>query len=359
MSGADPFWPHRTPIPDNGHTMTAHPLLPAALDAVATASALTRAVQAARTDVAQHIKDDRSPVTVADYAAQAIVSMILAEHCQTDDRLIVGEEQADELRSNKQTDIRHAVVTTVQQWRPQASEHDVMDAIDACDHDGTADSYWTLDPIDGTKGFLRGQQYAIALGYIRQNCVVLGVLGCPNLPTDVAWTPAEPDPARCGSLYAAVLGSGAWEFPAADPNESPMRVTCPVWTPSRPVRTCASVEAAHSNRSATDDLLDRLGVKTEPVRLDSQAKYAVLARGQADAYLRLPTSKSYVEKIWDHAAGSLVASEAGAIVTDITGAPLDFGHGPKLEANRGVIAAAEGLHDRLIEASMTLGLSTT
>lgn len=339
--------------------MTAHPLLPAALNAVAAASALTRAVQHAREDVAHHTKDDRSPVTVADYAAQAIISMTLAECCEPTDQLVVGEEQADELRSDEQSVVRQAVVTAVQRWRPQASERDVLNAIDACNHDGTASGYWTLDPIDGTKGFLRGQQYAIALGYITGGRVVLGVLGCPNLPTDTAVTPAEPDPTGCGSLYAAVLGSGAWEYPAADPAESPLQIACPEWTAARPVRTCASVEAGHSNRSATDDLLDRIGVEAEPVRLDSQAKYAVLARGQADAYLRLPTSKSYVEKIWDHAAGSLVASEAGAVVTDVTGAPLDFGRGARLEANRGVIAAAKGLHQRLIEASMALGLSTT
>jgi 3'(2'), 5'-bisphosphate nucleotidase len=106
-------------------------------------------------------------------------------------------------------------------------------------------------------------------------------------------------------------------------------------------------------------LLDRIGVSADPVRLDSQAKYAVLARGQADAYLRLPTSKEYVEKIWDHAAGSLVASEAGAIVTDATGAPLDFGQGARLSANRGVIAAASGLHERLVDASKALGLAIT
>ena len=339
--------------------MTAHPLLSAALDAVAAASSLTRAVQHARDEVAHHTKDDRSPVTVADYAAQAIISMTLTEHAPSNDRLIVGEEQAADLRGNDHAAIRRAVVTAVQRWRPQASEADVMNAIDACDHDGTATAYWTLDPVDGTKGFLRGQQYAIALAYIGQGHVVLGVLGCPNLPTDTTQTAADPDPTGCGSLYAAVLGSGAWEYPAADPAESPLRITCPAWTPGRPVRTCASVEAAHSNRSATDDLLERLGVETEPVRLDSQAKYAVLARGQADAYLRLPTSRTYVEKIWDHAGGSIIASEAGAIVTDITGAPLDFGHGARLTANRGVIAAAEGLHPRLIEASMALGLSTT
>jgi 3'(2'), 5'-bisphosphate nucleotidase len=82
----------------------------------------------------------------------------------------------------------------------------------------------------------------------------------------------------------------------------------------------------------------------------SQCKYAVVARGQAHAYLRLPTKAGYVERIWDHAAGSLVATEAGALVTDIDGKPLDFSHGRGLETNRGIVAASAALHPRLIEA---------
>jgi 3'(2'), 5'-bisphosphate nucleotidase len=94
------------------------------------------------------------------------------------------------------------------------------------------------------------------------------------------------------------------------------------------------------------------------VRIDSQCKYAVVARDQADAYLRLPTRKGYVEKIWDHAAGSIIATEAGAIVTDVAGQPLDFTRGTRLEANRGVVCASAGLHADLIAAIQRLGIGT-
>ncbi len=339
-------------------TTTAY--LAAGLEAVSTAASLTRAVQAGQADIRQHLKDDRSPVTVADYAAQALVAMVLSEHFPNpNDRLVVGEESTEALMQPDQHAVRDAVTAAVRQWRPAASQDDVLAAIDACGHQGEADAYWTLDPVDGTKGFLRGQQYAIALGRIERGQVTLGILGCPNLSMDTALPPAEPDPLEHGSLYAATLGGGAWEYPQADPMATPLRIQAATWQEGGPVRPCASVEAGHSNRSATDELLDRIGADTDPVRLDSQAKYAVLARGQADAYLRLPTSRSYVEKIWDHAGGSLVATESGAIVTDVGGAPLDFGHGARLTSNRGVIAAVPGLHERLIEASMALGLINT
>jgi 3'(2'), 5'-bisphosphate nucleotidase len=124
-------------------------------------------------------------------------------------------------------------------------------------------------------------------------------------------------------------------------------------------RICQSVEKEHTNRDSTQQVLDHLGIHSQPVQLDSQAKYAVVARRQADAYLRMPTRPGYVERIWDHAAGWLIAREAGANVTDIRGAELDFGRGRGLEANLGVIAAEPGLHARLIRAIADLGLAGT
>ena len=100
-----------------------------------------------------------------------------------------------------------------------------------------------------------------------------------------------------------------------------------------------------------------LGLAVEYARLDSQCKYAVVARDQADAYLRIPTRKDYVEKIWDHAAGSIIAAEAGAVVTDVSGTPLDFGQGRRLEANRGIVCAVSAAHPMIIRAIDELGIA--
>ena len=102
-------------------------------------------------------------------------------------------------------------------------------------------------------------------------------------------------------------------------------------------------------------LIESFGGGTR-VSLDSQCKYSIVARGQADAYLRMPKNVEYVEKIWDHGAGSIIASESGAVVSDIHGNPLDFGHGRLLKANSGVIVAVPGLHERLIDRIRELEL---
>ncbi len=66
--------------------------------------------------------------------------------------------------------------------------------------------------------------------------------------------------------------------------------------------------------------------------------------------MRLPAKYGYREKIWDHAGGVLLVEEAGGVVSDVMGKPLEFDHGYELLANRGIIAANRELHGRVIAA---------
>ena len=331
-----------------------HRLIPAALEAVCTACAVSRAVQENLETLKQVTKDDRSPVTVADYAVQAIVALSLAEQLKPDDCRIVGEEDASGLRTDEQRVVRQAVLQAVQTWKPHISEEQILDAIDACNHDGHSEGFWALDPIDGTKGFLRGQHYAIALGRIEHGEVVAGVMGCPNLSADQSHPLDINDPE--GVVYAASKGAGAWEFAKCEQHAEPMQIVARTFNQDKPIRFCESAERGHSDRGNSGAIIDAIGKEGEPARLDSQCKYALVARGQADGYLRLPTSKEYVEKIWDHAAGMCIATEAGADVSDISGNPLDFSQGYRLEENRGVICATRGLHERIIQSIESLGI---
>ncbi|MBC6417951.1 MAG: 3'(2'),5'-bisphosphate nucleotidase, partial [Prochloron sp. SP5CPC1] len=90
----------------------------------------------------------------------------------------------------------------------------------------------------------------------------------------------------------------------------------------------------------------------DSVRVDSQAKYGIVAAGQAALYLRLPSPKApnYRENIWDHAAGSIVVEEAGGRVTDMYGKPLDFATGTKMVDNRGIVVSNGLIHDTVLAA---------
>jgi 3'(2'), 5'-bisphosphate nucleotidase len=330
----------------------------AARHAVTAAAAVTKAVQANLENLRAITKDDKSPVTVADFAAQAVVAQSLRDFLGDSVRL-VGEEKADFLRDPAHAAHLDATLAAVREVWEDCSAEELLGAIDAGGADATG-AFWTLDPVDGTKGFLRNQQYAIALAFVESGTPVVGVMGCPNLPVDLSEPLDEPDDEGC--LYWCIRGDGVYETAADDAHADSVRITRLDHAEGEEISVCASVEAAHSNADDTDRILawlrEHRGMTIgEPARLDSQCKYAVVARGQADAYLRLPTKKGYVERIWDHAAGALIAAEAGAAVTDIAGRDLDFSHGRGLERNRGVICAPPRLHGAILAAIADLQIT--
>jgi len=257
----------------------------------------------------------------------------------------MGEEDASLLRTDPGGAIAQAVVRQVEVARPGADAETVAEALARCSHPGGASGrFWTLDPVDGTKGFLRGGQYAVALALIEDGEPLLGLLGCPNMPVDTG------DPhAGTGCLFVAERGAGAVMIPLDEGNETPIRVSAPA-SPAE-ARWAESVEAGHSDQDDAARVAELVGLGQAPLRMDSQAKYAAVARGEAAIYLRLPTSDTYRERIWDHAAGWLMVREAGGEVTDIHGRPFDFGTGLGLERNQGVVASAGGtLHAEVLRA---------
>lgn len=321
--------------------------------AVAQACTVCRQVQAALDVVRSITKDDKSPVTVADFACQAVVARSLRESLGSD-VILVAEETSHFLRDEDHAAHLDASVAAVRDIWPDVTEASLLDAIDAGAGDARHTAFWTLDPVDGTKGFLRGQQYAIALAFIDAGEPIVAALGCPNLPRDFSQPLDEPDAEGC--LYYAARGLGVYET-TADGSAEPIRIRRLDHAPGQPISVCESVESGHSKQDDTARILAKLGPTREPARLDSQCKYAVVARGQADAYIRMPTKKDYVERIWDHAAGSLIAAEAGAYTTDIAGHDLDFSLGRGLEKNRGIVCAPPAVHGRILAAIRELGLA--
>ena len=165
----------------------------------------------------------------------------------------------------------------------------------------------------------------------------MGVLGCPNLPADVQYPERD-----IGSLFYASKGNGAFRWHPDTPTA--------ISVSEHPFRFCESFEKAHSSHSRAQHIADLVGITAEPIRMDSQCKYALVAQGQAAAYLRL-TKEGYQEKIWDHTAGAIIITEAGGFLSDTEGKPLNFSLGRTLAANKGVIASfGHPFHHQLISA---------
>jgi 3'(2'), 5'-bisphosphate nucleotidase len=311
--------------------------------AVLRAAAVCRQVQSEMVEPTSAQKSDRSPVTVADYASQALICQSLAV-AFADDR-VVAEESAQALRQPDQAGLLAQVTNYVARWLPGATPADVCDWIDY----GGADPdsrFWTLDPIDGTKGFLRHEQFAIALALVEAGQVQVGAVACPNLPLDFG----QPSGQR-GVVFLAVRGQGAEMFILANGGESRPIAVSSLADPAA-ARFVESVEPSHTDHAAHQALARALGITRPSLRLDSQAKYGIVARGEAAIYLRLPSPQTpdYRERIWDHAAGALIVEEAGGRVTDAYGRDLDFSQGRQLSNNQGIVVSNGTFHAAILEA---------
>lgn len=314
-----------------------------AIVAVKKACSLCTAVQSTLVSEETITKKDKSPVTVADFGVQAVICHELKNAFPNDP--IVAEEDSADLQTKEGKVLTKKVYEYASEVLPELNEKDIHSIIDSGDYDGGPEGrFWTLDPIDGTKGFLRGQQYAIALALVENGEVVLGVLGCPNLNIDLG----NPE-SKKGCIFSAIKGEGASVRFISEVEEAAEIVVSDIDHPSH-APFCESVESAHSSHSDSEQIAEILGVTAEPIRIDSQCKYAVLAKGDASIYLRLPTRKDYTEKIWDHAAGYIIVKEAGGQVSDISGKDLDFSQGRTLLNNKGVVGTNGELHNLVISA---------
>jgi 3'(2'), 5'-bisphosphate nucleotidase len=310
-----------------------------ALNAVRGAALLVRRIQMELV-VSALEKADRSPVTVADYASQALVASLLTESFPED--ALVAEEDSSTLQG---TPLLEQVTEYVRRDQPAATPSSVCAWIDR-GSSAPASRFWTLDPIDGTKGFLRGDQYAVALSLVENGVVQIGVLGCPNLRDGY-----RPDHGGEGSLAIAVRGQGSWVASLISPRIYD-RLHASRRTDPSTARLLRSFESGHTNPGKIDALAGALGITASALAMDSQAKYCLLAAGKADLMLRMlsPSHPDYREKIWDQAAGLLIIEEAGGKVTDLEGKPLDFSTGRTLENNRGVLASNGLLHPAVMQA---------
>ena len=304
-----------------------------ALESVSSAAELVVRVRKEMSGISL-TKNDRSPVTVADLGAQALVAARLSEVFPDD--ALVAEESSAVFETPEGKDALEKVLGYVRRFRPEATADFVTRWIDK----GTGEPkgrFWTLDPIDGTKGFLRGGQYAIALALIEEGQIKIGVLACPEL-----WS---------GTLALAVKGKGSWQAPLGQKTAfKPMKVSdC---KNTRGAVMLRSFENAHTDTRQMENAVHRLSITKEPVLMDSLAKYAVLASGKADILARFPFPENppRPEWMWDLAAGAILVEEAGGKVTDLDGKNLDFTRGRQLSANRGVLATNGWLHNACLEA---------
>ncbi|MET0617766.1 MAG: 3'(2'),5'-bisphosphate nucleotidase CysQ [Luteibacter sp.] len=205
-------------------------------------------------------KDDDSPVTAADLAAQKVIAEGLQKLAPGVP--VISEEALAAPWAERRT------------WR----------------------RYWLVDPLDGTREFVkRNGEFTVNIALIEDHRAVLGVVLVPVT----------------GDLYAAAEGAGAWRQRTHDAPRERLG--------TRRANGLLMVTGSRSyGAGRTMSLLDRLG-KHETFALGSSLKFCVIARGEADIYLRLGATSE-----WDTAAAQCVLEEAGGAVLDLAGRPFRY-----------------------------------
>ncbi|MFH1209001.1 MAG: inositol monophosphatase family protein [Candidatus Omnitrophota bacterium] len=314
-----------------------------ALELIRDGSKLARRIHA-ETSIRSRVKPDHSPVTLADMGVQAIAGALLEQHFPG--AMLVAEEDTDSLKTPEGAEDLEKITSYVRSFFPHAKPGKVRRWIDR-GQGKPAGSFWTLDPVDGTKGFLRGGQYAIALAFIQNGKVELAALGCPELELQ-----GHKGLGKGVGIFAA-RGQGCWAASLDGLKESQAWVRLEVsrCREVRQARILDSFDLGHKNAEKGRLIREALGTLEDPVSMDSMAKHVVIASGDAEIFFRTLPKKEpgYREKIWDVAAGALAIEEAGGRVTDLEGRQLDFGAGLTLAKNSGFLATNGFLHEAVLE----------
>ncbi|HEY6049074.1 MAG TPA: 3'(2'),5'-bisphosphate nucleotidase CysQ [Sphingomicrobium sp.] len=220
-----------------------------------------------------HSKQDTSPVTAADHAAELVILAALARAAPGVPVIAEEEVAAGRIPAH-------------------------------------GDTYFLVDPLDGTKEFVRGgDDYTVNIGLIDHGTPVLGVVYAP----------------ATGRLHGGRVGEGAWL------DEGSGRTA--IRTRERGEEMTAVASKSHLNQATIDYLEAAIGGSCGYISVGSSLKFCIVAEGRADIYPRAaPTSE------WDTAAGHAVLLAAGGLVDGPDGQPLAYGK--KAFLNRAFVATS-------------------
>lgn len=278
--------------------------------------------------------DHAEPVTIADYGSQAIICRALQQRYPDD--AVIAEESGRQFNQLVSSEKRAQALQLLAAVLGEAvSEAQLLAWLDF-GADRRSRRTWVIDPIDGTKGFLARRHYAIACGLLVDGRIADGIVAAPG------YSEGE------GALFYTQAGE-TWRASLAGGDGQ--RVTVSARRAVDEFVAAQSYERAHASKSRMSRARELAGLgSARIIELDSMEKYALVACGDADLYMRLPRPGSdYAHKVWDHAAGVALVQAAGGMVTGLDGEALDFSRGETLP-NAGMIISNGQHHARVVEA---------
>ncbi|CAN6219224.1 unnamed protein product [Urochloa humidicola] len=331
-------------------------------------------------------KNDQTPVTIADFGVQALVSLELQRLFPSIP--LVAEEDSASLRSSRAAAddssdvlvelIFSAVADKVSNSGSALTQDDVLRAIDrggkdAVSFDSNPATYWVLDPIDGTKGFLSGDDalYVVGLALVVKGKVTVGVMGCPNWTNNTIANGKDDSAVACsgrGILMVSHLGCGTWSR-CLSAEIGQFTTTPNIWKrcfvdtfsvvhmaryciPDSQTWDMIPLSVLFSSSKGESDPRNENEIVLLSVFCGSLCKYLTVASGRTSVFVLRARPTTQI-KSWDHAVGIICVQEAGGQISDWSGKPLDLA--ADLTSRRiiypsgGVLVTNGTLHDKLVE----------
>ncbi|MCC6614652.1 MAG: hypothetical protein IT320_14320 [Anaerolineae bacterium] len=280
-------------------------------------------------------KGGNDPVTIADYGIQALLLRAMQTHFP-DDGIIAEEDSTHffELVAPEQQALIAALlsetlgetvgVADIGHWLDYGQKHE-------------CNRMWTVDPIDGTRGYVSGRRYSVAIGLLVDHQPAAGLLACAEYPNGgengvLFYT-------QDGAAYAQpIKGSHTPRHIHASEIDDPARL-----------RTVLATDAIDIDKPRVEPVLAAAHIESKFDYVDGQDKYAMVASGDVDFYLRPARPNFRPHNIWDHVPGVAIVQAAGGIVSDLDGEPLDFSRGRTLP-KQGVVVSSARAYPLVLDA---------
>lgn len=263
-------------------------------------------------------KGDDTPVTYADLAVQTYIISRIKENFPHDK--IIAEE--DDVYMNDDTKV------IISECFSELGI-DVVNVRELLNYRGKpAERKWTIDPIDGTQGFIEGLVYAVGIGLMEGNVPKMCAIGVPNYKDD-----------QTGLFYTeegqgsmAAIGNGPFhKIEVSDRSQLDEITFC---------------QSLHYDKPWVSEFADNVHIPNR-IKMDSMAKFCMIADGKADLYIK-PVDPDHSFS-WDYLPGDLLIREAGGMVTDNNNLSIKFDNKLCKWSEPAIIASNGVIHEEVLK----------
>ena len=266
-------------------------------------------------------KEDESPVTLADYASQLFIVKKLKEKFPND-QILAEESYNSHIDNNVQKIIKRCY---------RSLELDVVEDIERIlNYRGPySPRQWTVDPIDGTKGFQKNLSYAVGIGFMINSELIAAAIGVPNYNE------------KGRALFIAEKNQGT-RVSYGEEDFIPISVT-----DKKNIKKAKMCHSLHYDEPWVIKFA-HIAEINKFIQIDSMAKFCMVADGTVDLYIKpLDKNRSFS---WDFLPGTLIVNEAGGIVSDLKGNNIKFNNEKCIISAPGLVASNGILHKEILKS---------